>query len=171
LSYQPKENKQRQFQNKSISKVMAAAISWSNYVVSVLVVMGCYYLVIGYRYYRQDIKNLLSGKWKPRKVSSGEQTDSRFEIPEDAVPMEGLFDELEEIVYDIKTTILETAGTETDKDALITLLKERLENYRGLRKPAIRMAVNHFVMQQSLETCDVQFTEEELNAAWETLAG
>lgn len=79
------------------------------------------------------------------------------------------FDELEAVVADLKRSVLEQAGKETSKNQLLVQLKQRLANYTGLRQPAFRTALNHFIMQNAKEICGVDFTEKELDAAWREL--
>lgn len=148
---------------------MQTAISWSNYVIGVLIISGCYYIFIGYKFYRQDIIAFFSRKWQAGKITSiDREEEAQHTASSYGEPMEGSFDELEEVVQDLKTAILDKAG-DTGKDELLESLKQRLANYTGLRRPAFRVAVNHFIIRQAEETCGVAFSEQELNEAWGTL--
>lgn len=147
---------------------MQTAISWSNYVTGALIVTAGYYLFIGYRFYREDIAAIFSGKAKLRFPQKTKSETGHQETSEDKLPMRGSFDELEEVVEDLRTTILGNAGA-IEKPALLLLLAGRLENYAGLRRPAFRVAVNHYIIRQAEETCGITFTETELNSQWEQL--
>lgn len=162
---------------------MQTAISWGNYLTGVLIVTAGYYLFIGYKFYRSEITGFFSaratfGQARPNRSRSAESSESittkgksvneDFDQPETLTPMQGLYDDLEEVVEDLRTAILENAGT--NKPALLAVLASRLENYDGLRRPAFRVAVNHYIIRQSQETCGINFTESELDAAWEELA-
>lgn len=157
---------------------MQTAISWGNYVTGVLIVTAGYYLFIGYKFYRHEITGFFAGRARPGRVRLGGESHiptKTKDTPEpDAEsqmlpPMQGLYDDLEEVVEDLRTVILGNAGN-TDKPKLLALLAGRLENYAGLRRPAFRVAVNHYIIRQCEESCGVIFTEAELNAAWEELA-
>jgi hypothetical protein len=153
------------------SRIMQAAISWSQYLTAVLIVTAGYYIFIGFKFYRKEISELLSGKWKrsrPIKTEEENKGNKDFSGSYNQV-MEGSFDELEEVVEDLRRAILEMAGKQTDKDELLSSLKHRLAHYTGLRKSAFRVAINHYIIRQAKETCAVAFTEEELNKAWESL--
>lgn len=148
---------------------MQTAISWYNYAIAVLVISGLYYIFIGFKFYRQDITAFFSRKWKTSNTASvDDHEEAEFTTSPYGEAMEGSFDELEEVVQDLKTAILDKAGN-TGKDDLLDLLKQRLANYTGLRRPAFRVAVNHFIIRQAEETCGVAFSEDELNEAWRTL--
>lgn len=73
------------------------------------------------------------------------------------------------MVLDLRSGILEKAGKDVGKAALLTQLQLRLTNYGGLRHPAYRAAVNNFIIRDAAECCGVDFSEEELNRAWEAL--
>ncbi len=79
------------------------------------------------------------------------------------------FDELERLVTEIRHSILDKAGKNISKEALLAQLSERLNNYGGLRQPAYRVALTNFIIEQSENICGVSFSEEELEEAWEKL--
>lgn len=147
---------------------MQTAISWSNYVTGALIVTAGYYLFIGYRFYRDDIAAIFSGKAKLRLPLKPKSEIRQQEVSEASMPFRGSFDELEEVVEDLRTTILGNAGN-IEKPVLLSLMAGRLENYAGLRRPAFRVAVNHYIIRQAEESCGITFTEKELNDAWEEL--
>jgi hypothetical protein len=150
---------------------MQTAISWSHYLTAVLIVAMGYYIFIGLKFYRKEISDLLSGRWrqsKPIKAKEIQKGNEGFSGSYNQV-MEGSFDELEEVVEDLRRATLEMAGTQTDKDELLDSIKARLAHYAGLRKPAFRVAINHYIIRQAKETCAVTFTEQELDQTWEGL--
>jgi hypothetical protein len=157
---------------------MQTAISWGNYVTGVLIVTAGYYLFIGYKFYRQEIAGFFTGRVRLGRPGFGKTFQSlpteekdfekNTDQAETLVPMQGLYDDLEEVVEDLRTVILENAGN-TSKPILLALMAGRLENYEGLRRPAFRVAVNHYIIRQCQESCGITFTETELNQAWEEL--
>jgi hypothetical protein len=141
---------------------MLSKFTWSDYVAVVAILGGAYYLIIAIRYYRKEMTGILSGKLKfKQKISDGYTAPGELE--------EADFDELEAVVVDLKRSVLEQAGTSATKEQLLLQLKQRLANYDGLRQPAYRVAVNHYIMQHAQEICGVAFSEGELDAAWKTL--
>jgi len=146
---------------------MFSAVSWNNYIRAVIILVAFWYLVIAFVYYRKEIFNLFSGKYKilPLKQKVTADTDTNGQETETAYS----FEELEGIVTDIRHSILEEAGKGADKEALLTQLKSRLANYGGLRQPAFRVAINNFLIQHAESICGVAFSEVELDEAWEAL--
>lgn len=142
---------------------MLSKFTWSDYLGAMGVLVLIYYVVIAALYYRTEIKNILSGKFKFRtkNISDGNAAPGELE--------EADFDELEAVVADLKRSTLEQAGLNATKDQLLLQLKQRLASYDGLRRPAFRVAVNNYIIQHSKEICGVAFSERELDAAWDSL--
>nr|WP_199077439.1 hypothetical protein [Pedobacter sp. ASV19] len=125
---------------------MLEAITWKQYLGGVAIAALVYYTIIGLVYYRQKIKQLLFG--------SRNDHSSIYE--------------LEELVAEIRHSILEKSGTETTKQELLQQLTARLVNYSGLRKPGFRHALNNNLIMGANELCGVSFSEEELNEVWDS---
>jgi hypothetical protein len=147
---------------------MLKGITWTHYLAAVAALLLLWYTVVAVLYYRKEISDFLKGKYKlPSKTSKAvQETD---EEDEQYVDPRAAYDELEAIATDIKTSILEVAGNKASKDELLGQLKERLAFYGGIRRPAFRMAMNNFIMHHAEEICGVAYSEQELDAAWETL--
>lgn len=131
-------------------------ISWGTYLLVLVILIAVYYIIIGALYYKKEFRSVLSGKAKSTEVKQEEEQEQG----------DGLFDELEEVVLDIRSNILEQAGKSVSKAVLLSRLKERLNNYRGLRDPAFRVAVNNYIIKHAEEICGVVCSEEELEAEW-----
>jgi hypothetical protein len=150
---------------------MLKGITWSNYFTVTAIAIGFWYLVVGLIYYRKEIGNLIKGKYKmplKRKIEVVEEEDEIVVVTTEDEDEPG-FTELEGIVTDIRHSILEEAGNKVSKEALLNQLKARLNNYGGLRQPAFRFALNNFIVQHAESICGVVYSEEELDAAWDTL--
>jgi hypothetical protein len=139
---------------------MLSNVSWSEYLIGTGLLLAAYYLFVILKYYRQELKEIVSGKFTKRKQPEY--------FPEDFM-QENSFDELEMVVNDLRYTILEKAGTGADKQILLDQLKIRLANYKGLDTPAYRAAINNYIMQHAKEICGAVFSEEELNEGWSSL--
>lgn len=134
---------------------MLSNVSWTEYLAAVGALLILYYLVIGIRYYRKEIKNLLKGRMKTGHTAGVEKMAEEIS-----------FEELEAVVFDLRYAVLDKAGKNTTKPELLKQLAGRLENYAGLRKPAYRAAINNAIIQHAKDSCGIMFTEEELNEAW-----
>ena len=137
---------------------MLEQITWKDYLIFLMSVMSAYYIIVAAVCYRKEIKNAVA------KKRFAEVPDQAFEGNEETA-----FEELEAIVSDIKTAVLQPAGTMAGKHELLDQLSARLENYNGLRRPAFKDAINNYIIIHAKEICGVVFSEEELNAAWRAL--
>jgi len=146
---------------------MFKSITWSHYATAVAILIALWYGIILLAFYRRELFNLFSGKYKipvrKKKQQSIAEAEEETEAPEST------FEELEGIVTDIRHSILEKAGKTATKEALLSELQSRLANYGGLRQPAFRVAINNFIIQYSESICGVAFSEDELNEAWDRL--
>ncbi len=134
---------------------MLSNVSWGQYLVVVGILLVIYYFFIGIRYYKEDIKSLISGKLL-KKDKADNNTDPSF-------------DELETVVNDLRYAVLERAGKQANQTELLEQLKQRLAKYAGLQKPAYRVAINNYIITNAKDMCEVMFSEDELNRAWESL--
>lgn len=133
---------------------MLSNVSWSEYLIGIGLLLAAYYLFVILKYYKHELKEIISGKSTKRKEP--ENFPERF-------MQESSFDELETVVNDLRYDILEKAGRGADKQILLSQIKARLANYENLQQPAYRVAINNYIMQHAKEICGVVFSEEELN--------
>lgn len=138
---------------------MLKGISWGQYIIAVVILLGVYYLYVLIRYYKKDINGSFPHRQGTQKYEDG--------VTEDEDDQQS-FDELQAVVDDLYA-ILEKAGREAGKNELLEQLQKRLANYTGLRKPPIRVAINHYIMRHAEDICGAVFSEGELDAAWKTL--
>ena len=142
---------------------MLSHYSWGDYLLTVCVLTGTYYLVIGFIYFRRDMKLPFS---KVKLSGHGLKESNKSQ---DAAGTELLAEELEMVANDLRYAILERAGKNASKQQLQDQLSRRLENYTGLRKPAYRVAISNYVIRHAKEICGVEFSAEELEEAWKAL--
>lgn len=145
---------------------MLKGITWTDYLTVAAVLVLAWYAVVAVLYYRKEIKVFFKGRYRLPGKNKASVTD---EYAEEDGEGNSTFEELENIVTDIKHSILEKAGKDATKAALLSQLKARLANYGGLRQPAFRVALNNFITANAESICGVAFSEEELDEAWEAL--
>lgn len=135
---------------------MLEGITWKTYLIYMIILLVVYYLIIGILYYRGGIIDLIKGRGRVTKEPEVRSARASF-------------DELEEVVEDIRANILLKAGDMVGKEELLGQLANRLTNYHGLREPAFRIALNHFIVEHAESICGVTFEEDELDERWATL--
>lgn len=138
---------------------MLKNITWSEYMICMLVLLFVFYLFVILRYYRAELKQFLSSKGKePSEI--GYEPEAADDYPDDS------FEALEMLVNDLRHAVLERAGIGVDKQMLLSQLKDRLKDFDGMRRQAYRIAINNYIIQHAKEICGVVFSEEELEAEW-----
>jgi len=133
---------------------MLESITWKTYLTVIIITACIYYAFVGLLYFRPKMKSIITGQ--------------QPEAEEDFVDVGGI-DELEKIMDDIRISILEQAGEEANKGALLQQFSQKLANYGGLRQPAYQLAVNNYLIQHAQMICGIEFTDEELTATWQKL--
>jgi hypothetical protein len=146
---------------------MLQSITWNEYLGGLIILLIFYYLFVGARYYREEIKTLLKGKL-PKK--SGPAKSKAAETGNESFVDASSFDELETVVNDLRYAVLEKADIPISKQELLIRLQERLAHYQGLQKQAYRVAINNFIIIHAEEICGVVFNEHELNSAWDKIS-
>jgi hypothetical protein len=157
---------------------MFKEISWQLYGTCLIIAVIGYYLVIGWLYFRKERTRLFAKKQTNNHDEEVTQAERQFnetikQQPSEITLSENsflvAFNELEKIINDIRYELLPKAGPHADKAQLITLLKSSLKNYQGLTVPAFRMTVNSYIIREAAAQCDVSFTAQELETAWQTI--
>lgn len=148
---------------------MLEKITWTEFFTVLAVAAVIYYAIIGYLFYRDEFKRLLRGAKKEKHTE--EENDDGRETEKSGQQKDpgSAIEELEQVVNDIRSGILEKAGSGAGKSDLLSSISERLASYEGLRKPAFRVAITNFIMQQAEKINGVSFSEEELAAEWSRL--
>lgn len=133
-------------------------ITWQQYLAALAIAVILYYLVVGYKFYLPQIKQILSGRQFGNASANKQIGDAEL-------------NELEDVTRDLRYGIFERADKPTDKEQILEQLRRRLAGYKGLERPAFRTAVNNFVIYHAHELCGLLFTKEELNRIWDNQKG
>ncbi|MFB9840914.1 hypothetical protein [Mucilaginibacter ginsenosidivorans] len=135
---------------------MISKITWSEYWIAVVLCLIAYYLIVLLKYYGPQVKEFIF-KQANNGSSSSLYDDSEADI-----------NELEDVVRDLRYAIFERAALPLDKTVILKQLKQRLSGYRGLGKPAFRVALNNQIILQAKEVCGLSISAAELNSTWDS---
>ncbi len=141
---------------------MLEAISWKHYIIAVLCFTFIWYVAVILLFYRKQLRDFIyrSGKGKAGSQNTAEDLSENYDDS---------FEELEDMVNKIRHSILLKAGKKASKDELLEQLSALLASYSGLRRPAYRIALNNYIIQNAESLCGVLFSEQELEEAWQQL--
>jgi hypothetical protein len=136
-------------------------ISWQMYVMSVGLVTGAYYLYVGFSYYRQDFKNIISRVLKPPDRQSITQ-----EVEVDSI-QEAELEALNQASQALETVFDELAGIQVTKQEAISVVRDQLSGFTDLRQRAVRQSLEGLVARKAREAFEVELTAIDLKAIWE----
>lgn len=155
---------------------MITNISWSDYLITVIILSAVYYLFAGLKYFSKDIIGVLSGKRKLRfKTSLSDnksQSHSREEVQnhqenhgfEDTTNDE--FASVETLIARLKMAIEESSQKRLIPQEFKKYLGNILKNYPSLRYSPLRSSVNELIISECQKYGRVIVSEDEIELLW-----
>lgn len=143
---------------------MLEAISWNHYFSTLAIALTAYYLTILSWYFPQKLRRLISGQSLHLKPNDQQIIEPGSLEEKQMAP----FEELELAVEELQG-ILESARTLTNKPRLFQQLTQCLSNHPGLREPAYRVAIQHFLLENIPKTCRLTVSQSEIETLWSRL--
>lgn len=159
---------------------MFTNISWTNYIIVVVLLLAVWYIIIGLRFYFRDLQNILSGKTKlafrgvPREYSSNKSEEiSNSDISEfdhTFLPNEketgNLFQVAEELTSKLKVAISDAASKNYNKEEFTFLLQLTLKEYPKLKGSAFQVAINNLIASECDKHSFIRLSAVELGMLW-----
>jgi hypothetical protein len=145
---------------------MVAAISWGSYITLVSISVIAYYLIIGFRYYRDDILQVISGrKIMPTEPALRLGTPHQDNLQQ-AFQQQEIF-QLSESLSDEVRAFLNQAGRQgLDKVDIMRRLKSLFAKYPSIKDSAFHELLNEVVLTESKTICSIHLSEQELSELW-----
>ena len=134
-------------------------ITWSQFMLSAVVLFILYYFVVGLLYFRHELLNRIKEGSLKKGTGLG---DNELQ---DEEPINDLTRLIEEIGHSILVP-----GKEATKSKLLGLLKASVANISWLSDPGYRYALNNAIIEMARTNCGISFSEEELSEAWDELS-
>ena len=156
---------------------MFTNISWTDYFITVIILLAIYYLFVGIRYYSGDIKDLLSGK---RKLSlktalpynlrgeyssiigaNSQPSEASFEETADEE-----FTEVEHLIERLKALIADASHRKMIPQEFKQYLSLVLKEYPTVKNSSLRASVNELIVSECEIYGTVTLTEDEMDLVW-----
>lgn len=145
---------------------MLSNVSWSNYVITVVVLVVLWYGFVIYRYYSGYLKGILSGK----NEDDFSQTNSRkketgffFNNPQNSERMENA-DELSVLLV---KAIEESKDVNLSKEELKNYLQLILSNYPDVKMSSQREKINKLMVSECEKHPQMIITYAEVDGLWD----
>jgi len=131
---------------------MFTQISWSSYIVTVLLLSAIYYLFIGYWYYRDDLLQLVSGK----RITTNDNVVSMQRHQ----PLEQSFSD------EVRAFMNEAGENKMSKKDIIQSLQLLLQKYPTLKNSASQESIQNLIVNECTTYCSIHLSDEELSVLW-----
>ncbi|TLU96995.1 hypothetical protein [Dyadobacter luticola] len=157
---------------------MATHLSRTGYFLAVGAAVAIYYVIIGIRYYRQDIKALLNSKsrfWDRREkpppvskqeVNQPEETAEPVEVKKQPWQSETLFAKVEELSSQLRNSIREAYQKGYEKRDLIFLIQILIKDFSAVKGTPFREAINNVITSESAKYGFINLSAVELEELW-----
>lgn len=134
-------------------------ISWSQYILVLLIALVFYYAFVLLRYYRGDIRRLFSSREPGNKtIDEGDGLSS--------LTNEKDFPAARELVQSLSTIIQQASQHNYIKEELIMSLSREVQKYPKLKGSAFQVAVNNQIEINVSEWCKIKLDTEDLKRIW-----
>jgi len=158
---------------------MFTATPWALYTEIVTGSLLIYYLLIGWKYFRMEIKNLFRGRDQKRGIdpdalieegektsyqSQGEKITEQDEQPE--WQNEEMFVKVENLFEHLTAEIEEAHQKNYDKQDLIQMLQIILKDYQVLKRTPFQFAVNNRIDAECAKYGSIHLSEGDKGEVW-----
>ncbi|OXA73004.1 hypothetical protein B0A67_06050 [Flavobacterium aquidurense] len=160
-------------------KAMFTNISWSNYIIAVSVLLFIWYLVLGFRFYYPELKEILNGEKTLNLTSfksnrnempganlSKDSSTENLEFSSCSEPFDTLAD-AKELSDRIKGAITESAERNFSLEEFQNYLKLLLKEYPFVKISALRQKVNTLIVAGCQRYPQLLLTVSQADALWE----
>ena len=156
---------------------MFTNISWTDYFITVAILLAIYYLFVGIRFYAVDIKDLLSGKRK-LNLKTALPFNSKGEYPSSTEgnihPSEASFEEttdkefteVEHLIERLKALIADASRRKMIPQEFKQYLSLVLKEYPSVKNSSLRASVNELIISECEKYGTATLTEDEVDLVW-----
>lgn len=159
---------------------MLRGISWNNYMVVVVLLSIVWYLFVGLRYYFEDIKDLVTGKWKlqfrglvGKPISKSDydfdyqKSNEILNTPVEYETVDPVFNEVEELTASLKKAITDATQKKLVKSEFEDHLRFILKEHPLLGNSPLRPSINELIVSECEKQESVLLTHQEVDTLWD----
>lgn len=151
---------------------MFTNISWPDYITYVAAATIIYYIVIGLKYFRDDLANTFQSK--NGHLSRADFFDDEEQVDEVILPNESSFvnttneefADVEELIQRIKGVIDNTSQLNLEPDDFKQYLSLILKEYPSIQNSALKPSINELVVSECAKNGAVKLSENEVAMLW-----
>ncbi|PXY40571.1 hypothetical protein DMB65_11705 [Flavobacterium cheongpyeongense] len=159
---------------------MFTNISWGNYMVVVILLLASWYLFVGFRFYFDDLKEVISGKRKLqfRGFENPNYQDIEPELKDQDSPelisnqtsfgeFDTTFQDVDTLVARLKSFIADAAKKKLVKKEFTYYLQLILREFPSVKNSAFNSSVSELIVSECDKLESITLTQKEAEALWE----
>lgn len=159
---------------------MFTNISWSNYIFVIILLLASWYLFVGFRFYFDDLKEVLSGKRKLQfrgfENSTSQDTEPELNYKESPKVMseqtsfgefDTTFQDVDTLVGRLKTFIADAAKKKLVKKEFTYYLQLLLREFPSVKNSPFNSSVSELIVSECDKLESINLTQKEAEALWE----
>lgn len=151
--------------------IMLSNISWSNYAVTVVVLLVFWYLFLILKFYSGSLKELLNGKRKLNLFKTKFKTDQN-QIKKLFSEFKESFDTLEdarELAARLEKAVIESNQTNISGVVFKNYIKCILEEYPHVKNSSLREKINSLMVSECEKHPQLILTYPEMDGLWDEI--
>ena len=159
---------------------MFTNISWGNYIVVVILLLASWYLFVGFRFYFDDLKEIISGKRKLqfRGFENSNYQDPQSELKYQESPeaisdqnslgeFDTTFQDVDALVGRLKSFIADAAKKKLVKKEFTYYLQLLLREFPSVKNSPFNSSVSELIVSECDKLESITLTQKEAEALWE----
>jgi hypothetical protein len=159
---------------------MFTSISWVDYLVVVALLLSVYYLIMGVYFYSRDLRLFFAGlqktgiragpEAKPSNPFANQDASGFYNMEAEAFTPQDLvaqtsndtFQEVEQLIAQLKEAIGEVQAKKYSKEEFILLLQLVLKEYPAFMGSSFESAIQEFILSESKKQDSISLTQEDI---------
>lgn len=159
---------------------MFTNISWGNYIVVIILLLASWYLFVGFRFYFDDLKEIISGKRKLqfRGFENSNYQDPQSELKYQESPeaisdqnslgeFDTTFQDVDALVGRLKSFIADAAKKKLVKKEFTYYLQLLLREFPSVKNSPFNSSVSELIVSECDKLESINLTQKEAEALWE----
>ena len=141
---------------------MFNTISWHEFLVTMAWLLAGWYAVVGWMYYKKELEYVLFKSWN--RLTRIESQHSLGDKSKEQTS--GNIVRAQQLQLEISGILLKAKRAQFPKEELLMALQSSLRRYPELAQPGFRVAINHYIEQESEKQSATPLSEDELRLLW-----
>jgi hypothetical protein len=149
---------------------MLKNISWTTYLIFMLIALVGYYVIICLKYYQAEIKNVVSGRSNIfSKTKSG---DKKMPVARNQnrlhseVMGNNLFPLINQFTEEIKYLLEQAAANNIIKQEVLYSLQQLAKKYFQIKASPFQSFITNYILVESSNYSSIHISEEDLEMLW-----